>query len=228
MRKEIKKRFMVMRWGDPAVEEPPRGFGFAPRVCAVTGLVTAMTTDCRGPATPIGMSCGTGCLVRVAAGCIAAAPTQTPPCASDLAAVSRSAIRVLAGTAETAGIITMPCRTGCLVCFSAGCPAATLTITMPAPDTIGGGTAGGTTGSAAAIILNGGTRSGATTVITTVITAVTICRAAIFTETVKLMTGVAVVSGTVFAIAKYFAVPDTVATVDTCPNSSSFVEVGLR
>ena len=29
MRKEIKKRFMVMRWGNPAVEEPPRGFGFA-------------------------------------------------------------------------------------------------------------------------------------------------------------------------------------------------------
>ena len=29
MRKEIKKRFMVMRWGDPAVEEPPRGFSYA-------------------------------------------------------------------------------------------------------------------------------------------------------------------------------------------------------
>ena len=140
--------------GNPAAGNV-RGEVLVMRVWDARGSTTtttiAMTTDLRWVATPITMSRGTGNLMCIAAGCPTTAPTPAPVSAADLAASSCSAIGVTAVASCTAGIITMSCSTGCLVCLSAGCKAAkTASVSMSASHA-GVGTAG------AATVANGAT-----------------------------------------------------------------------
>ena len=111
-RKEIKKRFMVMRWGNLAVEEPPRGFGFVHRVCA--GLMPRVISHSNCIASVVAMSGGTSCLMCVSAGgasaisaCTFIGPTVSAEDVTVAAAASAAAVILNSGAVGVATIATI-------------------------------------------------------------------------------------------------------------------------